>query len=47
MLHSFVTLAHSLDVTVIAQQVEHANQLEVLTNAKVDAGQGYFFGPPV
>ena len=46
MLHSFVTLAHSLDVTVIAQQVEHANQLEVLTNAKVDAGQGYFFGPP-
>lgn len=46
MLHSFVTLAHSLDVTVIAQQVEHADQLEVLTNAKVDAGQGYFFGPP-
>lgn len=47
MLLSFVSLAHSLDVTVIAQQVEHAEQLAVLKDAKVDAGQGYFFGPPV
>jgi diguanylate cyclase (GGDEF)-like protein len=46
MLQSFVTLAHSLDVIVIAQQVERAEQLKVLNAAKVDAGQGYYFGPP-
>jgi diguanylate cyclase (GGDEF)-like protein len=47
MLHSFVTLAHSLDVLVIAQQLESDQQLGSLRAAKVDAGQGYLFGPPV
>lgn len=46
MLQSFVKLAHSLDVMVIAQQVERAEQVAVLTTAQVDAGQGYFFGAP-
>jgi diguanylate cyclase (GGDEF)-like protein len=46
MLRSFVTLAHSLDVAVIAQQVERVEQLAVLNAAKVDAGQGYYFGAP-
>jgi len=46
MLHSFVKLAHSLDVMVIAQQVERAEQLAVLNAAGVDAGQGYYFGAP-
>lgn len=46
LLVSFVTLAHSLDVLVIAQQVETQGQLTVLRAAKVDAGQGYFFGAP-
>jgi diguanylate cyclase (GGDEF)-like protein len=46
MLQSFVKLAHSLDVLVIAQQVERAEQLAVLARAEVDAGQGYYFGAP-
>jgi EAL domain-containing protein (putative c-di-GMP-specific phosphodiesterase class I)/GGDEF domain-containing protein len=46
MLASFATLAHSLDVQVIAQQVETAQQVDVLEQAKVDAGQGYYFGAP-
>jgi len=46
MLKSFVKLAHSLDVMVIAQQVENSEQVAVLTAADVDAGQGYFFGAP-
>jgi EAL domain-containing protein (putative c-di-GMP-specific phosphodiesterase class I) len=46
MLKSFVKLAHSLDVMVIAQQVERAEQIGVLTSAGVDAGQGYYFGAP-
>jgi EAL domain-containing protein (putative c-di-GMP-specific phosphodiesterase class I) len=46
MLQSFVKLAHSLDVLVIAQQVERVEQLAVLARAEVDAGQGYYFGAP-
>ena len=46
MLLSFVTLAHSLDVMVIAQQLENEQQLSSLQVALVDAGQGYYFGAP-
>ncbi len=46
MLSSFVSLAHSLDVMVIAQQIENQSQLTSLRAAKVDAGQGYYFGAP-
>lgn len=46
MLTSFVSLAHSLDVVVVAQQVERQEQVLVLGKAQVDAAQGYFFGLP-
>jgi diguanylate cyclase (GGDEF)-like protein len=46
MLESFVKLAHSLDVMVIAQQVERADQLAALAKAEVDGGQGYYLGAP-
>lgn len=46
MLESFVKLAHSLDVMVIAQQVERADQLVALARADVDGGQGYYLGAP-
>jgi diguanylate cyclase (GGDEF)-like protein len=46
LLVSFVTLAHSLDVTVIAQQIETAEQAAALFEAGVDGGQGYYFGAP-
>ena len=46
MLQSFVRLAHSLDVVVIALRVENAEQVSALATAAVDAGQGYYFGAP-
>ncbi|MDP1998321.1 MAG: EAL domain-containing protein [Rhodoferax sp.] len=46
MLASFVQLAHSLDVLVIAQKVERAEQVAVLVQAQVDAAQGHYFGAP-
>jgi EAL domain-containing protein (putative c-di-GMP-specific phosphodiesterase class I) len=46
LLATFVTLAHSLDVVVIAQQVESAEQAAALAAAGVDGGQGYYFGAP-
>ena len=46
MLQSFVKLAHSLDVLVIAQKVERAEQVAVLVSAQVDAAQGFYFGAP-
>ena len=42
MLQSFVKLAHSLDMPVIAQKVERAGQVP----AQVDAVQGFYFGAP-
>ena len=46
MLQSFVKLAHSLDVLVIAQKVERAEQVAALVLAQVDAAQGFYFGAP-
>lgn len=46
MLQSFVALAHSLEVLVIAQKVERAEQVAVLVKARVDAAQGFYFGAP-
>jgi diguanylate cyclase (GGDEF)-like protein len=46
LLSSFVKLAHSLDVLVIAQQVESADQVTELVAAGVDGAQGYYFGAP-
>ena len=46
MLQSFVKLAHSLDVLVIAQRVERVEQVAALVSAQVDAAQGFYFGAP-
>ena len=45
-LQSFVKLAHSLEVVVVAQQLEEAGQVEQMKATGVDAGQGYYFGQP-
>lgn len=45
LVNSIVNLARSLDVVVIAQGVETAEQAEAL-KATHDAGQGYYFGVP-
>ena len=46
LLASFVKLAHSLDVLVVAQKVERDEQVTVLMSAQVDAAQGHYFGAP-
>jgi len=43
---SIVQLAHSLEVQVIAQNVEDEAQVGVLLAVAVDGGQGYLFGAP-
>jgi diguanylate cyclase (GGDEF)-like protein/PAS domain S-box-containing protein len=43
---TLVTLAHTLDLTVTAEGVENAAQLERLRALHCDAGQGWFFAPP-
>ena len=43
---SVVRLAHSLEVQVIAQNVENEAQVGVLLAVAVDGGQGYLFGAP-
>jgi EAL domain-containing protein (putative c-di-GMP-specific phosphodiesterase class I)/GGDEF domain-containing protein len=47
LLASFVKLAHSLDVMVIAQKIEDHEQVAALLNVGVDGGQGFHFGAPV
>lgn len=46
LLKSVVTLAHSLEVEVIAQGIENAEQVEILKTDEVQGGQGYHFGAP-
>ncbi len=41
-----VKLAHTLDVAVIAQNVESEAQIAALVAVGVDGGQGYYFGSP-
>lgn len=47
LLTSFVNLAHTLDITVVALCVESEQQKSALISVGVDAGQGYLFGAPV
>lgn len=44
---SIVTMAHSMDITVVAEGVETSHQLDFLTNHCCDLIQGYFFSRPM
>ena len=46
LLHSLVTFAHEVGITVVAEGVETAGELEVVRDAGVDLGQGYLFARP-
>ncbi|MCC7077951.1 MAG: EAL domain-containing protein [Acidimicrobiia bacterium] len=43
---AIIGLAHSLDLTVIAEGVEHASQAEALQALDCDLAQGFHFGKP-
>jgi EAL domain-containing protein (putative c-di-GMP-specific phosphodiesterase class I) len=47
LVRALVSLAHSLDLTVIAEGVETASQLDMLRRYGCDIGQGYLFGKPM
>jgi diguanylate cyclase (GGDEF)-like protein/PAS domain S-box-containing protein len=44
---AIIIMAHSLGLKVIAEGIETAEQMELLTNAGCDYGQGYFISRPV
>ena len=44
---AIVTMAHKLDIKVIAEKVENQAQLEILMATGCDFGQGYLFGEPI
>ena len=44
--HAIATLAHNLDMQVIAEGIEEHEQLVQLQALECDHGQGYFFGKP-
>jgi EAL domain-containing protein (putative c-di-GMP-specific phosphodiesterase class I) len=44
---AIVTLGHSLRMDVIAEGIEHADQVRRLRSIGVNTGQGFFFSPPV
>jgi EAL domain-containing protein (putative c-di-GMP-specific phosphodiesterase class I) len=47
MIEVIVTLAHKLDLRVIAEGIETAKQLERLTAMGCEFGQGYYFSQPL
>ena len=46
-IQSIVTLAHTLNMDIIAEGVENAEQLARLRTLQVEYGQGYFFAKPL
>jgi EAL domain-containing protein (putative c-di-GMP-specific phosphodiesterase class I) len=46
-IRSIVGLAHNLDLRVIAEGIETAEQLNALTALGCEYGQGYFFSRPL
>ncbi|HSG23127.1 MAG TPA: EAL domain-containing protein, partial [Azonexus sp.] len=46
-IHTIVTLAHTLNMDIIAEGVENAGQLEQLRALQVEYGQGYYFAKPL
>lgn len=47
LVEAIVTMAHSLQLEVVAEGVESESQLDFLRSTGCDAVQGYYLGPPV
>jgi EAL domain-containing protein (putative c-di-GMP-specific phosphodiesterase class I) len=46
MIEMFVTLAHSLDIRVVAEGIETANEYQAIQELGCDEAQGFFLGRP-
>jgi EAL domain-containing protein (putative c-di-GMP-specific phosphodiesterase class I) len=44
---SIISLAHSLDLKVVAEGIEDEEHIGMLRNFQCDYGQGYFFSKPM
>ena len=44
---ALIALAHGLEMTIVAEGIETANQAKILKELGCNFGQGYFFSPPV
>ena len=44
---SIISLAHKLNISVVAEGIEHLQQLEILQSQSCDTIQGYLFSKPV
>jgi len=44
---AIIAMAHTLQITVVAEGIENKHQLLLLKNSKCDIGQGYLFSRPV
>ncbi|WP_233522511.1 putative bifunctional diguanylate cyclase/phosphodiesterase [Peribacillus glennii] len=44
---AIISLAHSLNMSVVAEGIENQSQLEYLSEERCDEGQGYFFSRPM
>jgi diguanylate cyclase (GGDEF)-like protein len=44
---AIIAMAHTLQITVVAEGIENKHQLSLLKNSKCDIGQGYLFSRPV
>jgi EAL domain-containing protein (putative c-di-GMP-specific phosphodiesterase class I) len=44
---SIIALGQSLDLRIVAEGVETEDQFRLLQELRCDAGQGYFFAPPL
>ncbi len=47
LIQAILTMAHSLELQVMAEGVERIEQLETLIKLGAQGAQGYFFSPPV
>jgi EAL domain-containing protein (putative c-di-GMP-specific phosphodiesterase class I) len=45
--YSIISLAHKMDISVVAEGVEDVNQLKILQNQFCDTLQGYLFSKPL
>jgi diguanylate cyclase (GGDEF)-like protein/PAS domain S-box-containing protein len=47
MVDTIMTIAHNLSLNVVAEGVEHAEQLEILRKLRCDVIQGYYYSKPL